>query len=145
MESLNTVYVGETKRANTKTLLQNNTLCSVHRMCSNGTFIEAQLEVPPALPNLHSDFSGLHASLTLLDPFDSVRRDPFGRLFCSCDLSQLPCCRGIGAFYVALSSVWPSVDSAFPNQTIEPNQLSPIRFRSHPNWLSPIRLLSSDP
>ena len=80
-----------------------------------------------------------HTSLALLDPFDSARLDPFVRLVCSCGLSQLPFCRGVGAFSTALSSAWPSLDSVSPNQTSESNRLSLIRLRFCPNWLSPIR------
>ena len=94
---------------------------------------QAQLEVLRALPVLRSGFSRLHASLALLDPFDSAHLDPFDRLVCSCCLSQLPYCHGVGAFYAALPSAWPSVDSA------SPNRLSLIRLRFCPNWLSPIR------
>ena len=83
---------------------------------------QAQLEVPPAFLDLRSVFSWLHASLAFLDTFDSVRLDPFSRLVCSCGLSQLPCCRGTDTSSTALSSTWPSVDSASPNQTLEPNR-----------------------
>ena len=77
---------------------------------SLNTLPQAQLEVPRAPPNLCSSFSWLHASLTLLDPSDSARLDPFGQLVCLCGPSQLSCCSSVGASFGALFSAWPSVD-----------------------------------
>ena len=101
---------------------------------------QAQLEALRVLPDHHSGSSWLHASLALLDLFDSERFDPSGRLVCSHGPSQLPCCRGVGTSSTAFFSAWPSVDSVYPNQTSEPTRLPLIGFRSHPSWLSPTRL-----
>ena len=63
---------------------------------------QAQLEVLPAFPVVRSGFSWLHASLALLNLFDSVHLDPFSRLVCSYDPSQLPCCHDVGASFATL-------------------------------------------
>ena len=88
----------------------------------------AQLEVPFSSSILRFGFSRLHASLVLLDPFDSTRLGPLGRLVCSYGPSQLPCCCGIGASSVALSTAWPSSDSDPHNQIARLNQLSSIGY-----------------
>ena len=106
---------------------------------------QAQLEALRDLPAHGSGSSWLHASLALLDLFDSARFDPSGRLVCSHGLSQLSCCCGVGASSAAFSSSWATVDSAYLNQTSEPTRLPPIGFRSRPSWLSPTRLRSSNP
>ena len=106
---------------------------------------EAQLEALRVLPDHRSGRFWLHASIALLDLFDSARFDHSGWLVCSHGPSQLPCCDGVGASPGAFSSAWPSVDPAYPNQTSETTRLTPIHFRSHPSWLSPTRLRSSLP
>ena len=99
---------------------------------------QAQLEALRDLPDRRSGSSSLHASLELLNLFDSARLDLSGRFDCSYDPSQLPCYRGVGA-----SSAWPLVDLASPNRTFEPTRLSLIRFHFCLSWLSPTRPQSS--
>ena len=106
---------------------------------------QAQLEALRDLPAHDSSSSWLHASLALLDLFDSARFDPSGRLVCSRGPCQLSGCCGVGASPAAFSSAWASVDSAYLNQTFEPTRLPPINFRSRSSWLSPTRLRSSRP
>ena len=78
---------------------------------------QAQLEALPDLSDHHSSSYWLHASLSLLDMFNSVHFDPSGQLVCSHGPSQLPCCCGVGASLATFSSTWPLVDPAYPNQT----------------------------
>ena len=101
---------------------------------------QAQLEALRD-PRAHgSGSSWLHASLTLLDLFDSARLDPFGQVVCSCDLFQIPFSCSVGASSTSFSSAWPLVDSTPSNQTSEQNRLPPIGSRFHPSCLSPTRL-----
>ena len=112
---------------------------------SLNTTPQPQLEALRDLPDYRSGSSWLHASLVLLDLFDSARFDPSGRLVCSHGPSQLPCCCGVDASSTTFSSAWPSVGPAYSNQTSEPTWLPPIDFRSRPSWLSPTCLRSSLP
>ena len=96
-------------------------------------------------PMLSSGSSWLHASLVLLDLFDSARFDPSGRLIFSHGPSQLPCSCGVGASPAAFSSAWALVDSAYLNQTSEQTRPPTIDFHCCPTWLSPTRLPSSCP
>ena len=63
---------------------------------------QAQLEVASAFLVLHPGFSWYRTLLAILDPFDSVHLDPFSRLVCSYDPSQLPCCHDVGASFATL-------------------------------------------
>ena len=106
---------------------------------------QGQLEALRSLRAHGSSSSWLHASLALLDLFDSARFDPSDQLVCSHDPCWLSCCCGVGTSPVSCSSAWASVDSACLNQTSEPSRLPLISFRSRPSWLSPTRLRSSCP
>ena len=81
----------------------------------------------PDLPDYCFGAFWLYSSLALLDLFNSARFDPYDRLVCSQNPSQLPRCRGIGASSAAFSSAWASVVLMLP----------PICFLSRPSWLSP--------
>ena len=87
-----------------------------------------QLEALRVLPDYRSGTFCLHASIALLDLFDSARFKPSGRLVFSHGPSQLPCCCSVGASPAAFSSTWASVDSVHLNQTSEPTRLTPICF-----------------
>ena len=97
---------------------------------------QAQLEALRDLPAHGSGSSWVHASLVLLDLFNSARFDPSSRLVCSHGPYQVSCCRGVDASPAAFSSASALVDSAYLNQTSVPTRLPLIGFHSRPSWLS---------
>ena len=95
--------------------------------------LEALLVLPDHLALIPSGFTPRSHSSTRLILHASTL--PVGLSTRTAFLSSL-----VFASSVSLSSAWPSVDSASPNQTSEPNRLPSIGFRSHPTWLFPTRL-----
>ena len=94
---------------------------------------QAQLEALQSLRAHGSGSSCLHASLALLDLFDSARFDPSGRLVCSHGPCQLSCCRGVGASPTAFSSACSRLRFLLASRLDRAPR--PVRFRAlRPFW-----------
>ena len=126
-----------------------STMCDAPFLSTSPSFYRSRREPFPSLTILPNKSNYLGSLLYLIPSYihrrARTREGPVPTLYTPIVLGDGFLHDNVGTSFATLSSAWPSVDSASPNQTSKPNRLPPIGFRSHPSWLSPSRRLSANP